>query len=383
MNNVKYKTYLKKISNRNVTKLFEAYNWMPLDEFSEASFRVYYKYIDNLKYEVLLPKADAKEKKGYSNLILDAIGVFSLVEGFSENEIIRKIASPDSNIVNIRYFQENHNSSLIPGNAITSMIEGAKKMYIHSYLDLDNATRKTYRRGRLSKDVEILMNDVYFGQTEIGSYILPMYLPKGLSNENDLLDYIEDESKNIKPTTKETKAIQRMFDSMRMVTSLNEDSNSLTDLLDVNNDDFVSINFIDALSDLALKSKNANIELDIDSNSLKTDVINVLPTTMKSKHASNLKKFVNEYKKIADNDNEVVGRLFKFGTKPEMLDRENITVQIKGVSKSGNPITKNCNFIFDEEIQHTILDAIEKADLVRIIGDIEGKKLIDCTIEVL
>lgn len=383
---MKYKEFvpfLMELNVRNLSLLFEAYKWILVDEFSNANFRVYFKYVNDNKIEVLIPKADTNKKKGYIQIVLDAVETFSIIEGFTIKEIINKLASPNSNIVNIRYIKSNDNSSLIPGNVFVSMIENAKKMYVHSFLDLNLDTRKKYRRGRLSKDADNILNNLYFGQTEIGSYILPMYLPKGVSNENDLLDYIGLEDNLVLENSNETKAITKMFESINVIKDKIDSNESLDELLNVDNDNFVSINFIDAVSELGIYDTSTRIEFSVDSNSLKRDVVTSPAISIQSKYTSKMKEFANEYKKNMEAETEIIGRLYKVGTQPDVLDRELISVKIKGLSKSNKEVTRICEFRFDEEIQHIIFDAFERGVLIRVNGEPERKKLLNCSIEVL
>lgn len=149
--------------------MLQNYDWELTSQFN--TFGIF----RNRQYEMDLMAPFRNDYKDSERAIFELLNQLSIIYGKTINEIISEYHSERRNKIKLRIIGQELEGGVIPFNQGVKLLENTKEMIIASYLATNNK-RKNYL-GNRPEYISEHLDKIELGQTEIGSYIINVYLP--------------------------------------------------------------------------------------------------------------------------------------------------------------------------------------------------------------
>ncbi len=368
------------LKNNNWT-IFRNVEYLPIVNFIHG----------NDKYtQVIVPK-EQSINFDYKATLLNVFNKLALVHNKTKEQVIDEIININKYILEVKYDNIDKKSFNIPAVRFENLTENAKKLYLSAYADanLKHDASSIYRRGNFPSEIREIEKMMEFGQTRQGSYIIPLLIPigdKALSAhgtdlfETNIIDF-EKETKSTELVDKNEKAIIKLIHSIDIVKKTVDEKKSLNELFDKESDNFVSVDFLNALGNITDHDDSVSIDLSTTSPKKKKTI----KTTFTPKYTVKVSHFVEEFKKKFKVDNIFTGKLKKISVdQPDVTERKLLVTSLIGLpyeSSDDKTQTLTCEFT-NESIFEFVFQAIEKGLTVKVIGETrQGNRLYNCSIE--
>lgn len=368
-----------RISPIDFIKYITDLQWKKYQGKIRDGIAVYQKIINDKFFQITIPCS--RELRDYSYAMRKAINILAETELKSEEQLILELLNPMSDILRVRHISPDvENGSILFEDAI-NLYENAKKLLTNAALDVTNY-KKIYK-GRTCDEVQQFISKCRYGQTEIGSYIIslvcPFYKVEDDGSLKQLSLFSDEETCAFSITRKATKKI---MDSISLIKSTIENGGSLSDLVE-NENNHISVSFIESLSNLNISNENNGIEIKakwaptIRNNISLTDQISITHD-----YYSPLKSVVDKYHEKDEKDTcTVEGKISLLQATPKIEDRKYGTVKLTYIANDGKK-TKNIQLILDTNNYNTAILAHKTGKTVRAIGTLRGNKMKDVSLEI-
>ena len=142
--------------------------WVKTEEFGEHSDI----YSSRGLPEIILPRTQALGD--YAQVVSRLISVFARTSDMDETALYRHLSTADRDAVRFRVTDREGNGS-IPATAAWSLMSGAQELILAAACSFFDP-RPVYRAGA-NREANEYLNEVRFGQTEQGSFVLTMLGP--------------------------------------------------------------------------------------------------------------------------------------------------------------------------------------------------------------
>lgn len=235
------------INVKEFAKLLASSGWKRIQLWNRSA-AIYKKEEGDRLWQVTLP--ETTEFRDYDEVILKAISEYADSEGISREEALLTAQYPNSDIIYLRTNDNRTQAGSITMDAAVRIYDNAKKLFIATAMDIINP--KTEHKGRQPQKVSSFINNCRFGQTEIGSYIIPVVCP--LQNLDDASDNAEqlslfsDEDDLSDSFTRKVTA--KLMDNLGIISDCINNDGDIEALANRPADSVISINFIEALKEL-------------------------------------------------------------------------------------------------------------------------------------
>lgn len=292
-----------------------------------------------------------------------ALKTIASVENDSLQGILTKLINPSSDILKWRIADTDTALGIIPLSSMGNNIEYIKDLLSSSCLDI--LSPSVFHKKVMTKEVNVQMSQYKFGQTEIGSYILNLVCPLGFYQYQLFEPQIED-----LPLGRRINL--RIFQNIDLVQkSIAEKSSQLNDFVEEGK---ISVNFLNALTDLYEENKDANFSI-----TAKWDpYVPILHPTLNdiSLIPSCMEKVIEVAEKNTptlpqDEIKSFYGKIINIGGEPEIQNRETVTITVAAIGEGGKSIKIKAELNYHE--YYEVIDSAFRNGLdVKIKGTLNS-----------
>ena len=353
------------INLNEFSKLLLSSGWKKIP-FRKDYIALYKKESEDQFFQIALPQT--RSFRDYENVVLAAIDEYAKSEGIPQKEALLTVQYPNSDILNLRINDDQIQAGSITMDAAVRIYDNAKKLLTATAMDIIDP-KKTHN-GRQPQAVSSFISNCRFGQTEIGSYIIPVVCPLQSLDEStedaQQLSLLSDEETLSYSFTRQVTS--RLMDNLGVINDCVRNEGNLEAIIDRPSEKIISSNFIEALEELN-EMKNPEDYLDfhiswarrapanrseIQNMSFSRDIKPIL-----SAASGKLKDTVRP-------DISVLGRITKLQSIPEASERKDGTVEVVYLDEHSRK--KSSKFILGKEDYYLAIDAHRRGNQVRIGG---------------
>lgn len=131
----------------------------------------------------------------YSTALYQAVRAVADVEGMPIEQMLLTLLNPHSDIIKIRIDDPSIEPGNIPFDAAVDLYDNARKLVAASARDVLHP--RNYHAGRPDDSVQKFVSQCRFGQTEVGSYVVPLVCPfmdedSGSYEQLSIFDKVDD-----------------------------------------------------------------------------------------------------------------------------------------------------------------------------------------------
>ncbi len=368
-----------KIGYIDLAKYLSDLGWVEYTGRVKIDTKIYQKTLDDELYQVNLPFS--RDFADYNNAIYKAIEALAKTEKKSVEQLILELLNPLSDIIRVRMKSATVESGSIFVEEAIRLFDNTKKMLMATTQDISSP--KTYHRGRASEKVLQFIENCRFGQTEIGSYVISLVCPFSVITDTGViqLSLFTEEQEAAQSTTR--KATNKLIRSIAKIKQQIDDSQNLENLV-IDEQDMISVNFLESVSNLNLDKCNTEIEISVKwAPTITENRTEVDSLSITHDYYTPIKTVVDKYKaKEKEILTVVTGKISDLKASPNTESRKNGTIKIRYI---GDNITKTkvIEAKLDVDSYNIAIAAHGEGKLVRVSGENEHGKLNNCSIEII
>ena len=325
-------------------------------------------------FQVTIPLSEVFSD--YKEAMYMAVGVVADFELRNHKQILLSLLNPGSDILRVRVVGEGLEKGNIPFDNAIRVYENAKKLLTATAADL--LRPQSYHVGSPRGKVLDFVSKCKFGQTEIGSYIVPVVCPP-LSVENMQTDMF------VNPTGEpfERRVTNRIILSLKTIKE-HIDNQDLSGLINKQGADVISANFYEALSNFGIATVGSSVEFNVvwspsyerrfkdESNVVEVD----------SNHYGAIKYIIDELKKETEFNTTIVGRIKTLKADADASEREDGSIEIVCINNINNEWrTGIVRVVLDKEDYMLAVEAHGKGANVKLVGRLKTSVSGAATIE--
>lgn len=356
---------VKNINLIEFSKLLISSGWKKVP-FKKDYIAIYKKESEDDFFQISLPQTN--EFRNYDNVVLEAIAEYAKSEGISNNEALLTVQYPNSDILHLRINDDQIQAGSITMDAAVRIYDNAKKLLTATAMDIIDP--KNMHKGRQPQTVGSFVNNCRFGQTEIGSYVIPVVCPLQNLDENSddaqQLSLFSDEDILSESFTRQVTS--RLMDNLGIISNCVKNEGNLEDITNRPSDKIISSNFLEALEELN-DMQDADDFLDFHI-SWARRAPNNRSETQDIEFNRDIKPILsaasNKLKDDIRPDISILGRITKLKSVPDATERKEGTVEIVYIDDQSHK--KTAKVILGKEDYNLAVDAHKKGNLVRIAG---------------
>lgn len=368
-----------KISHIDFIKYISDLQWKKYQGRVHENVAVYQKFIDDHFFQITVPCN--RELRDYAYAMRKAIGVLSITESKSEEQLILELLNPISDILRVRHISSTvENGSILFEDAI-NLYENSKKLLTNAALDATNYKR--LYKGRTCEYVQQFISKCRYGQTEIGSYVISLVCPFVKIEEDGTvqqLSIFSEESNCAHSITR--KATKKIMDSISLIKTTIENGGNLSDLIE-DETKHISVSFIESLSNLNISNENNGIEIKAKwAPTICDNISTVNQISLNHDYYSPLKSIVDKYREKDEQDScTIEGKISLLQATPKIEERKTGIVKLAYISDDGKK-TKKLQLVLDKDNYNIAISAHQAGKTVRAIGTLQGNKMTNVSLEI-
>lgn len=331
---------------------------------------------NNMLFQINIPTD--LEIDDYNEMIQDACLKISSFEGIAFDETITRLLNPQADILKVRTVGDTALNGSLPFDDAINLFENSKKLIADAAMDMLYRTK--YRTSRYPKEVDEFVSRCKFGQTEYGSYIISIICP--FDNINDK----NQEQLLLLPNTNPDdfiarKVTKKIIKSVKAISNAIDNNEDLSSFLEMNNEDFISLNFMEDLGNIGFSDNGNSIQIKAEwdplskPNSSEEPIIDF--SSEKKKSLENL--VVSMKNKVVEEENDTIfGYVSNANAEPILQQRVDGEITIK-------QIRTNCTFkaILAKKDYDAALAAHKEGKLVKVSGLIQKGRINNPVFEVI
>jgi hypothetical protein len=325
------------------------------------------------EYQVTIPLRE--ELYDYGMLMVKAIQDIADYQQFSINSVATFLQNPTSDIVRIRLVSVNATEGVICLDDAVSLYENAKKL-LTSVASEVSSPQKTFV-GSYPKAVNEFINSCKFGQTEIGSYIIPVVCPFAVSNSPTEYEQISIFSENEKWenafTRRITKKLLSNIITVKSAIDLSEEKKIIEDY-DRHN---ISGNFLDSLANMDLQQESSELEFSLEWSPIVTSNRHTT-SSVKISHDyyEPIRSLSKRYKQTNPSLRKIVGKITELSGDGDVDKRKNGKITVSYIENNeGKEKIKHAHAVLSLADYDIALQAHKNGDDVRLQGELNGNNL--------
>ena len=242
-------------------KLLTASEWVRIP-YKKEYMAIYQKKTESSFWQITLPRT--KDFRNYPEVMANAIDEYARSEGITADEALLIVQYPNSDILHIRINDPEIHAGSITIDTAVSVYDNARKLLTATAMDI--ISPRITHQGRLPQKVNAFIGNCRFGQTEIGSYIVPVVCPlQNLDEESDnaeQLSLFDDDAFLSDSFTRQVTS--RLMDNLGVITECMKDNGDIDLLAKREKDKIISTNFLEAFAELnELEEPEASLDFHI------------------------------------------------------------------------------------------------------------------------
>lgn len=353
MKHKSYDSYLREIEIEEVIIYLKSIGWIKSGEL--GAFASVWRNEDFPEEEILLPiSMDLRDSN--RRLIEITRQLSSLLEK-SEEDILDEIISISTDIISIRVVHSDVDEGVIPINDGVLLFERARDLLIAA----TRATieKKKYFAGRMSDDLNRFVDEMKFGQTARGSYIVNVISPLPDNREEQIDHNAQSLTRAVSNTL--SRGLEALYEAANTIEARATDE-VFESLIEYG----VSANLCDALVGLSGHEEKRGISISIALGKFETTENNVqIEHNFNSDNVPFWKEASNYYKEILEFSNHTISG---YVTKLHHEENEGFGEITLGATVNGLP--KSVSLQLNEEDYWEAHAAHKSKMIVECIGDL-------------
>jgi hypothetical protein len=318
----------------------------------------------------------------FNECMLQACEQISQEEQRGIEGVVFDLLNPMADILRFHAQSDNIKNGTLPIEDALQFFENSKKLVLASAGDL--ILPRTYRLRKYPESANALVDQCRFGQTEIGSYVVTLVCPlvqeeQGKMVQMSLFDELDETAFCLT-----RKTVNKLLTSLALVKETIDQGKSLDTLIDSKSSNFVSVNFLESLSNMGLENPGSLIQTSV----------KWAPTVTQNRVEQSNVAIGNEYfevihSKVQAYKNKVdsvlfdqVGKISKTWAEPDLAQRKEGTIQLIYLTKEGQ--ARSISIVLSPENYDTALEAHKLGKTVRVTGTMaNNRKVIEADLTVI
>lgn len=324
-------SFLKLCENINTNNFIDYLlkgSWKEIFLKRKINYKIFQSTKDNNLYQINIPiKRDYPD---YAEMIYRSCETLADFENIDLNLAINKILYPFSDTLKFRTNNKRVLNGSLPVEDAVSFFETSKKLIADAAMDVLAKTK--HRTSKYTNEVSEFVSRCRFGQTEIGSYVLSVICPYS-EEEIKLSDSESLFGNDYKIDNLTTKIVKKVINSTNKISEAVEQNTDLNEFINRNDDDFISLNFIEDLSDFIEDDNDSYIEIKTE---LGTATSENTSTVFHSRKNKILREFVDNFKRKENVENKqitVSGKISRAAANPDLEHRNTGEITIEKDNK--------------------------------------------------
>ena len=323
-----------------------------------------YKTADDDFSQVIVPFD--KTFNDYRRVLYDSIVTVAEVEKQTAEQLMLSLLNPNADILKIRL----QNTKMEMGNITIDdgirLYENAKKLLVAAAQDVINP--KLFHRGRVDDIAAKFVDNCRFGQTEVGSYVVPIVCPFGQFDEDRSfrpLNIFSDEEECASSFTR--LVVNKLLSGIATIKSC-IDSGDHAGLLAQPEKSAISVNFYEALAGLNPNSQGSDLEFFTQwAPSVKLNRSAVSRIQISGDYFAPIANAVRKLKETTRKSARILGRITKLESSPDAETRTTGKIAVRYLSEDDTVKTVSVNLA--KEDYHNAIKAHSDGSYVEITGE--------------
>ena len=375
---LRYSVHYEELAGRVNPLVFKRYllgnGWTQCKTKRDGVFVLRYKK-DGQFEQVMLP--NDPEFYDYSLGLFIAVKDVAKLEGRPIEQVLLTLLNPHSDVIRIRINNPEIETGSISFDAAVDLYENTRKLIAASARDVLHP--RNLHTGRLDDSVQKFLSQCRFGQTEIGSYVIPVVCPfVGLNNNSDKQLSISDEDNEEECAQSLTRQVTRhIVEGIKSIISATETKSSL--------DIPVSANFCDAVASICDQPPETEVDIQVQwSPVVRQNVPAFSSVKLRRDYVAPLRDISKslkpnpEQQKNSEQAKKIIGRIQDLKADPLPANQQSGQIKVVYLDEQGKTGTLTASL--DSENYLEAIEANQKGLFVSMKGTIpEGSKNMDCS----
>ena len=305
----------------------------------------------------------------YSMALYQAVRIVADVEGRPIEQMLLTLLNPHSDIVKIRIDDPGIEPGNIPFDAAVDLYENARKLIAASARDVLHP--RNYHAGRPDDSVQKFVSQCRFGQTEVGSYVVPLVCPfmdvdSGSYEQLTIFDKADECAESL--TRKVTRHLIEGIHSIKAAI----DSESELEIP-------VSANFCDAVIGICGQRAEALVDFHAQwSPAVRKNIPSFSSVRLNSDYIAPIKAISKTLKPNQEQTMKILGRVQELKADPLPENRQGGHIKVSYLDEEGKAGVLTA--VLDAESYAKAIEAHQKGLYVSLEGTIpEGNRNMDCS----
>lgn len=353
-------TLIDKLHNDSLCNYLKLNHWIELPVLFDGKVRQFSTPDEN--DAIIIPLS--KIFSDYYKVMRESLSTIAFFEHTSLKGLFNRLINPTSDILKWRIADDETSLGAISFNSMSNNIDYIKDMLSSTCVDI--LFPATYHKKVLVKEVQEQMATYRFGQTEIGSYILNIVCPLGYYQyelfQPDVHKFPLGRQVNIK-LLRDIHAIQH---------SVITRSSQLQDEVAEGK---ISVNFLNALTNLYEENKDADFTISAEWNSYIPNIEDniVSNVELQPRCVDKVVEIVETYspKQEENVEKTYYGKIVNISGDAEVDNRLEITITIATIGDGGKRINVKAKLNYEQYFQ-TVDNAFQNGSNVKIVGIVES-----------
>lgn len=366
----------KQIKPRDFEYYLDKTGWKKLSLKKQLNFSIFQMGTDGDYFQILVPCFP--EFEDYSDLVCEGVLKLAEFEKTNVEDVANRLLCPRADIIRIRSDDNGVLGGTLPMDDALNLFERTKRIIADAAMDV--MTRTPYRTSKYPKEVDSFISSCRFGQTSHGSYVISVICPfeEKADRFAEQLALFEDEQKKEENRTRSV--VKKLLKSSAAVLEATKREQNLEVFIKKEDDDFISVNFIEDLSELGSDKEDSVVEIQVDWSRLDSD--NESPVNkvfFRREDKEFMKRFVAEYKEKSDKEETVLltGLVSRALAEPVLKNRNQGEVTISDLNGKKHQVVLQLS---DYQLA---LDAHKNGSFVSVVGTTKEGKVLATEISVI
>jgi len=369
---------VRKIDPDGLIRYLKASNWKELDKPGYQGVKIFQIFQRDTMYQANVPVDRTLSDYDWAMCYAVEQIASALDRINSIDRLVTELANPSSDIIWFQIKKASSNSGAIGCNAAIDAYINAEKLVKTASLDLTDPS-EYHLSGRQETDSKETLQNCMFGQTAVGSYVVPLIIPLSKSDESNR-DQMTLNDEAVKPTNR--KISDKIIESIQQVKD-SIDNNTLKEVMTSRNNKNppFSANFLEALSAIGISEEQTEVNISVQRTpTVKSNKPTIDQVSLTNKYYEPIITVVQAIKKKHSTEEKTfIGKISKLDANYDADKRTEGKITIVYID-NGNK-RKTAKIMLPKEKYDIAINAHAKGADVKVVGIISGHKIknIECS----
>lgn len=363
------------IKHVDVAKYLRDLNWQEVPS-KRDKVKIFQLETNGEFYQVDLPVS--KDLRDYNAAMYRAVECIALSMRKSTEHVILELVNPLSDILRLRITEPNIETGSVLVEDAIKFYDNAKKLLTATAMDILHP--QLYRVGRLDNAVTEFVNSCRFGQTEIGSYVVSIVCPILVINNNQIQQLTLFDDKEAGANSFTRNVVNKLITSVNLVREeIDQGALDKRFAQCADSQNFVSVNFIDALNGINIYRDNSRLDITAEyASTLQGNTLLDASASINHDYYEPMNSIVKKIKTRTEREKNIFGQIKKLDAVPDSSIRDGGTISVVFLDDAQKKACASVTLSKDDYI--TAIEAHRDGKFVRIAGVMSGRtnKKIDC-----